>query len=301
MIVVTGGFGFIGKRLVTKLLQVSKEKITIVEKIVIKSSLGYCKNDDFIKKLKNKKFSKKIKMIFHQGANSKTVEKNFNSIMKDNYLFTKDLIDECIVQKIPIIYASSASVYGVDTKNFDERSTLEPSNYYSLTKYLIDEYVTGLLKKNKKHKIIGLRYFNVFGPGEEKKGRMASVFFHFNKQIKEKGYIKLFKGENGYKNGEQKRDFVYVDDCADVNIWLSKNFKSGIYNVGSGHTNTFNNVAKNIFKLHEKKQIYKYIKMPNDLIGKYQNYTKANITKLRKAGYKKNFTTIGDAIKLYLK
>ena len=209
MIVVTGGFGFIGNVIVTKLSKVFKEKIIIVEKKKLKSSFDYYKNDNFLKKLKDKKFSKKIKIIFHQGANSKTVEKNFNSIMKDNYLFTKNLIDECIVQKIPIIYASSASVYGVDTKNFDEQSVLEPSNYYSLTKFLIDEYVTRLLKKNKKYKIIGLRYFNVFGPGEEKKGRMASVFFTLINKLKKRDISSYLKEKMDTKM-ESKKEILFM-------------------------------------------------------------------------------------------
>ena len=144
-----------------------------------------------------------------------------------------------------------------------------------------------------------MRYFNVFGPGEEKKGRMASVFHHFGNQVKQKGLVKLFKGNNGYKDGEQKGDFVFVDDCVDVNIWLFKNFKSGIYNVGSGYATSFNEVARKIFKIKRKKINIKYIKMPSDLLGKYQNFTKANMVKLRKAGYKKKFLNIEQALKFY--
>ncbi len=297
MIVVTGGLGFIGKNLIQKLKDNFNDKIIVVDKKKIKSK-NYINHEVFIKKLKNKKFSKKIKIIFHQGANSKTVEKNFISILRDNFFYTKDLIDICVKNKIPIIYASSASVYGVQAKDFKEDNKLQPSNYYSLTKCLVDIYVTRLLKQ-KSIKVIGLRYFNVYGPGEEKKGRMASVFFHFKKQLKTKRFIKLFKGKDGYRDGEQKRDFVFVGDCVDVNIWFYKNFKSGIYNVGSGKANTFNTVAKTLFKIHNIKLNLKYIKMPDDLNGKYQSYTKANISKLRKIGYKKKFTSIFKASKFY--
>ena len=297
MIVVTGGLGFIGKRLVQNLKKKYDDEIIIVDKKKLNLK-NYLNNQIFFQKLISQKFTKNIKIIFHQGANSKTIEDNFFSIMKDNYFYTKNLIDICIKKKIPLIYASSASVYGTDTKKFNEEDILEPSNYYSFTKSLIDLYVTKLLKK-KKNKLIGLRYFNVYGPGEEKKGRMASVFHHFNKQIKQKGFVKLFKGSNGYKDGEQKRDFVFVDDCVDVNIWLYENFKSGIYNVGSGNATSFNNVAKNIFKIQKKINDIRYIKKPSDLIGKYQNFTKANISKLRRAGYKKKFLNTEKALMFY--
>lgn len=297
MIVVTGGLGFIGKRLVQNLKKKYDDEIIIVDKKKLNLK-NYLNNQIFFQKLRSQKFTKNIKIIFHQGANSKTIEDNFFSIMKDNYFYTKNLIDICIKKKIPLIYASSASVYGTDTKKFNEEDILEPSNYYSFTKSLIDLYVTKLLKK-KKNKLIGLRYFNVYGPGEEKKGRMASVFHHFNKQIKQKGLVKLFKGSNGYKDGEQKRDFVFVDDCVDVNIWLYENFKSGIYNVGSGNATSFNNVAKNIFKIQKKINDIRYIKKPSDLIGKYQNFTKANISKLRRAGYKKKFLNTEKALMFY--
>ena len=297
MIVVTGGLGFIGKRLVQNLKKKYDDEIIIVDKKKLNLK-NYLNNQIFFQKLRSQKFTKNIKIIFHQGANSKTIEDNFFSIMKDNYFYTKNLIDICIKKKIPLIYASSASVYGTDTKKFNEEDILEPSNYYSFTKSLIDLYVTKLLKK-KKNKLIGLRYFNVYGPGEEKKGRMASVFHHFNKQIKQKGFVKLFKGSNGYKDGEQKRDFVFVDDCVDVNIWLYENFKSGIYNVGSGNATSFNNVAKNIFKIQKKINDIRYIKKPSDLIGKYQNFTKANISKLRRAGYKKKFLNTEKALMFY--
>lgn len=292
MIVVTGGLGFIGKNLVKKLIEKKslKKKLCVVDKKnkIISKKFKYYNNDEFLNNLKKIKFAKKVKFIFHQGANSNTAEKNFKSIMIDNYYYTIELINLCEKYKIPIVYASSASVYGTSPNSFKENSKLMPANYYSISKSLVDIHVQEKIKNNKDLKIIGLRYFNVYGAGEEDKKRMASVFYHFFNQLKKFNVIKLFKGTKGFRNGEQKRDFINVSDCVDVNLFFFKNFKSGIYNVGSGIATTFNNVADKIFKANLKKKKIKYINMPLDIIDGYQNYTKANISKLRKAGYKKN-------------
>ena len=294
MIIVTGGLGFIGKNIVNQINSSLKKEVIIVDKPKAKilKNNKYLNNLIFLKKLKNKNFAKKIRFIFHQGANSNTAEKNFSSIMLDNFFYTEELISLCEKFDIPLIYASSASVYGRDTRIFSEREKLNPSNYYAISKSLIDLLVEKKIKKNKKLKIIGLRYFNVYGPGEERKKRMASVFYHFNKQLKNQSFIKLFKGTDGYKNGEQKRDFVHVYDCVNINLFFFKKFKSGIYNVGSGIATTFNLIAKNICNASKKKFKIKYIDMPNDILDGYQNYTKANITKLRKAGYTAKFIPI---------
>tara|TARA_B110000503_G_C7155083_1_gene416930 strand:- start:208 stop:1137 length:930 start_codon:yes stop_codon:yes gene_type:complete len=294
MIIVTGGLGFIGKNLVKKINSSTKQEVIIVdkpEKKILKNNT-YLNNLIFLKKLGNKNFAKKISIIFHQGANSNTAEKNFSSIMQDNFFYTKELISLCEKFDIPLIYASSASVYGRNPRGFSEREKLNPSNYYAISKSLIDLLVEKKIKKNKKIKIVGLRYFNVYGPGEEMKKRMASVFYHFNKQLKNQSFIKLFKGADSYKNGEQKRDFVHVNDCVNVNLFFYKKFKSGIYNVGSGMAATFNSVAKNICNANKKQASIKYIDMPNDILDGYQNYTKANIAKLRKAGYTATFTSL---------
>ena len=303
MIVVTGGLGFIGKNLVKKLEGIGKikKKLCVVDKKKkLKSKkFKYYNNIDFLNNFKKAKFAKKVKFIFHQGANSNTAEKNFKLIMNDNYFYTIDLIDLCEKYKIPIVYASSASVYGISPNSFDEKSKMMPANYYSISKSLVDTYVDQKIKKNKKLKIIGLRYFNVYGKGEKDKKRMASVFYHFLNQLKKFNKIKLFKGTKGYRNGEQKRDFVNVIDCVDVNLFFYKNFKSGIYNVGSGIATTFNDVAEKIFKVNSKKKNIEYINMPLDIIDGYQNYTKANISKLRKVGYKKKFISVYQGAKRY--
>lgn len=294
MIIVTGGLGFVGKNLVQQLNFTTKQQIIIVDKFKKKifKNNKYLNHLIFLKKLENKNFAKKISIIFHQGANSNTAEKNFYSIMEDNFFYTKKLISLCEKFSIPLIYASSASVYGRNPRSFNESEKLDPSNYYAISKSMIDFLVEKKIRKNKKLKIIGLRYFNVYGPGEGTKKRMASVFYHFNKQLKKNSFIKLFKGIDGYKNGEQKRDFLHVDDCVNVNLYFYKKFKSGIYNVGSGVATTFNLVAKNICDAKKKNFNVKYIDMPKDIVGSYQNYTKANITKLRKAGYSAKFISI---------
>ena len=142
--------------------------------------------------------------------------------MYDNYFYTRELIDICENFKIPLVYASSASVYGIETNNFKEETIMRPANYYSISKSLVDIYALNKIKKNKKIKLAGLRYFNVYGNGEEKKKRMASVFYHFSNQVNNQGKIRLFKGTRGYKNGEQKRDFVHVSDCTKVNLFFLK-------------------------------------------------------------------------------
>ncbi len=303
MIVVTGGLGFIGKNLARELLKKNEfnKKICVVDKkkkIKLKK-FTYINNIKFLKNLKTKKFSKKIDFIFHQGANSNTAEKNFQSIMNDNYYYTIELINICEKYRIPLVYASSASVYGIDTNNFKEETILQPANYYAVSKSLVDIYALNKIKANKNIKLVGLRYFNVYGNGEERKKRMASVFYHFSNQIKDTGKIKLFKGTRGYKNGEQKRDFIHVLDCINVNLFFLKNFKSGIYNVGSGIATTFNDVAKNIFKNLNKKNKISYIDMPKDILDSYQNFTKANINKLRKVGFKTNLLSVQEGVKKY--
>lgn len=301
MIVVTGALGFIGKNLVQKLLLETDEIVMSVDKYKnTNKKYPYLDHLNFLKNLSNKNFANKISFIFHQGANSNTLEKNFTSIMEDNFFYTMQLIEMCEKFNIPLIYASSASVYGCNPKSFNENSKLDPSNYYSISKSLIDLFVRKKILKNNKLKIIGLRYFNVYGPGEKSKKQMASVFFHFNKQLKNKSLIKLFKGTGGYNNGEQKRDFIHVNDCVNINLFFFKKFKSGIYNVGTGVATTFNEIAKNIFNFYKKKIKIKYIDMPKDLIDSYQNFTKANVNKLRTAGYLKNFISIKKGIANYL-
>jgi ADP-L-glycero-D-manno-heptose 6-epimerase len=308
MIIVTGALGFIGFNLVKKLNVSNKKDIILVD---------YNKKTNPIKLLKFKKFisvenfyknlekniPKNTKFIFHQGANSSTTEKNKKKIFKQNYYYSLKLINYCQKNKIKLIYASSAATYGIKNKKFVENNwKLKPGNYYAQSKYLIDKYVRNILKKEGHTQIVGLRYFNVYGPFEFHKKNMGSVMMNFNYQYKKNGIINVFKGSNGYGNGEHVRDFIHVDNCIDVNMYFFKNNISGIFNVGTGTKNSFNKVAHSIFKFYKKKSIQiNYIDFPKSLIGKYQSYTKANVNKLRKNGFKKKFIELEKGIFKYLK
>ena len=162
-------------------------------------------------------------------------------------------------------------------------------------------YVNKILSKKNFTQIVGLRYFNVYGPYEFHKNNMGSVMLNFDKQIKKFNLIKVFEGNDGYKNGEQVRDFIHVDDCININLFFYKKNISGIFNVGSGKKNTFNSVAKLVLNFHKKKNRIKYINFPKNLIGKYQSYTKANIKKLKKSGYRKKFISLKSGVNKYLK
>ena len=306
MIVVTGATGFIGKNLVKKLNSKGFKNLILVDKNIKNKSLKelnyhkFYNYKKFINLINNSKFNYKVDIIFHLGANSSTTASNLSLILEENFFYSKNIINYCLKKNIKIIYASSASVYGINTKNFIESYNFQPSNYYSLTKTLVDMYVLNTLKKFEKAKIIGLRYFNVYGPGEAHKKHMASVIYHFNNQLLDRGSINLFKGHDGYKNGEQVRDFIHVDDCVDVNMWFMKKNTNGIYNIGTGKATSFNFLAKEICKYHKCKSRLKYINIPIKLKKFYQNYTKASLVKLRKIGYKKKFIDIKIGIHSYL-
>ena len=308
MIILTGGAGFIGSVVLAKL---NKEGI---DDIIIVDNLG--KTDKW-KNLRGKHFSdfihkteflpklvnlKSIDAIIHLGACSSTTETDADYLMKNNFNFTKELMDFAVQKEIKFIYASSAATYGDGSLGYsdDDKTTriLKPLNMYGFSKQLTDEYY---LKKYKDKKIVGLKFFNVFGPNEYHKKDMRSMVIKSYEQIIKDGYVKLFKSENPkYKDGEQKRDFIYVKDVVDVVFWFLKNEKQGIYNLGSGVANTWNSLVNAVFKALNKSPKIKYIDMPEELKNKYQYYTKAEMSKLRNAGYSQPFTTLEDAIKDYV-
>ena len=313
MILLTGAAGFIGKNLLKELINKNFKDIILVEdlnnkkKINILKSYQYSNLFDYreiIKILNSKDFN--IDTIFHLGANSNTTCKNNKLMNEQNFNFTKHLFNHFHYKKCKFIYASSASVYGTN-KNFLEVSANEnPINFYSKSKLNIDNYIRNKTNNfiNNKCNLYALRYFNVYGPGEEFKGRMASVVFQFYHQVLKEKEIRLFKGTDGYKDGEQLRDFIYIDDIIKVNIWFSENLpKSGIYNIGTGKAETFNKIAILIKEWFKNKSInckIKYIDFPSDLIKSYQNYTCANITNLRKIDYNEKFISLGTGINRYL-
>lgn len=310
MIVVTGGAGFIGSNLIKKLNQQSHEKILVVDdltdgrrftNLVDCKFYDYCDKDDFIQKIIQRKISEKITVIFHQGACSDTTEWNGRYMMQNNYDYSKFLLHFATEQTIPFIYASSAAIYGDGKNGFNEQDNNceKPLNVYGYSKYLFDQYVRRVLPETKSQ-IVGLRYFNVYGPREQHKGKMASVAYHFHNQLVQTGVMKLFVGSGGYQNGEQRRDFIYVEDVVNVITWFWKNpEKSGIYNVGTGKSQTFNDVAHAVMNWHNRGKI-EYIPFPENLQNAYQSFTEADISQLRLIGYENPMSNVAEGIKKYL-
>ncbi len=309
MVVVTGGAGFIGCQLVAGLNKLGREDIIVVDDLTDGKkfeNLVANKIADYVDKAvfrslieKRDSVCDEIDFIFHQGACSTTTEWDGKYMMDNNYTYSKELLHFCLERSIPFIYASSAAVYGVNTK-FSENSGNEfPVNVYGYSKLLFDNYVRGL-SADIKSQVVGLRYFNVYGPGEAHKKSMASVVFHFNNQIKETGELKLFEGSHGYTDGEQLRDFIAVDDIVNVNLWMMDNPKaSGLFNVGTGKANSFNDVANLVVDWHGKGYI-KYIAFPDALKGCYQSFTEADLSGLRSVGCDYEFTPLNEGVNSYL-
>jgi ADP-L-glycero-D-manno-heptose 6-epimerase len=308
MIIVTGGAGFIGSNLVKHLnRRYPNTAILIVDDLTdgikfknISDCIvsDYLDQHDFLSKIKQNKYFPKLKAIFHQGACSVTTEWNGRYMMENNYEYSKLLLNYCLVWKIPFIYASSASVYGVGNEFKEEPHCEKPVNVYAYSKYLFDQYVRSILG-NAKSQIVGLRYFNVYGPKETHKGKMASVVLHADQQLRETGIINLFQGSDGYEDGEQQRDFIYIDDAVAINLWFLNSKQSGIYNAGTGHSESFNRLAQAVIDFHGYGEI-RYIPFPISLRGRYQSFTQADLSRLRAIGYQESFTTITEGVKTYL-
>ncbi len=309
MIIVTGGAGFIGSNIVKSLNKRGIKDIIVVDdltdgtKFTNLASLeiaDYLDKDDFLARIeKRDHFNNDIQAIFHEGACSTTTEWDGRFMMKNNYEYSKSLLSYCLDRGVNFLYASSAAVYG-DGKVFKEERHLErPLNVYGYSKFLFDQHVRKILP-HAKSQIAGFRYFNVYGPNENHKGAMASVAWHLNQQLPKNGVVKLFEGCDGYGNGEQRRDFVYVDDVVSVNLWFMDNPQvSGIFNVGTGNSQTFNDVANSVIAWHKKGHL-EYIPFPEHLKGRYQSFTQADISNLRAAGYDKPFKTVEQGVKAYL-
>jgi ADP-L-glycero-D-manno-heptose 6-epimerase len=309
MIIVTGGAGFIGSNLVAGLNERGHDDILVVDNLrngYKYRNLSLCHIRDyldksvFLDKLQQNSFvGQSIEAVFHQGACSSTVEWDGRYMMENNYEYSKVLFHYCQNHKIPFIYASSAAVYGGDNAFREERRDELPMNVYGYSKFQFDQYIR-MHMPNLKAQAVGLRYFNVYGPGESHKGKMASVAFHLNKQLKESGKLHLFKGSDGYGDGEQRRDFIYVSDAVSINLWFFDQPQiSGIYNAGTGNSQTFNEVANAVIDYHQRGEI-EYIPFPEHLQGCYQSFTQANLDNLRATGYQNNFKTVEQGVKLYL-
>ncbi len=309
MIIVTGGAGFIGSNLVLGLNQHGYDDILVVDHlrngVKYKNLVGcrivdYLDRESFLQKLQQGFFTgEAIEAIFHQGACSTTTEWDGRYMMENNYEYSKVLFHYCQQHKIPFIYASSAAVYGGD-KHFREDPAFEqPLNVYGYSKFQFDQYLRRFQSKLTAQ-AVGLRYFNVYGPREAHKGSMASVAFHLHNQLKESECVRLFEGCDGYGNGEQRRDFVYVGDVVDINLWFLNNPQvSGIFNTGTGRSQTFNDVANAVIAFQQRGRI-EYIPFPEHLRGCYQSFTEANLDKLRAAGCQHQFKTVEQGVRLYM-
>ncbi|MDF2939956.1 MAG: ADP-L-glycero-D-mannoheptose-6-epimerase [Gammaproteobacteria bacterium] len=309
MIVVTGGAGFIGSNIVKALNNRGIKDILVVDDLTDGTKFinlvdcdftDYMDKDEFLGALLSGDFDqKKIEVIFHQGACSDTTEWNGQYMMENNFEYSKHLLHYCQDHGIQFIYASSAAVYGKGSIFKEERQHESPLNVYGFSKFQFDQYVRASFP-HPKTQIVGFRYFNVYGPREQHKGKMASVAFHNNNQIQAGGIVKLFDAYEGYAAGEQKRDFVYVEDVANVNLWFMEHPKvSGIFNLGTGRSQTFNDIARAVIDWHGKGSI-EYIPFPDSLKGRYQSFTQADISALRQAGYEAPFKTVEEGVKAYL-
>ena len=309
MYIVTGGAGFIGSNLVRMLIKSTKEDVLVVDnlsdgkKFLNISDLtiaDYMDQDEFLSLIKNNdSFFSNVKCVFHQGACSDTTEWDGQYMMKNNYTFSKILLNACLEKNVRFIYASSAAVYGSSMGFKEQKKNEKPLNIYGYSKLLFDQYVRKL-KLTNEQQVVGLRYFNVYGPRESHKGSMASVAYHFNEQIKLKNTANLFKGSHGYSDGEQQRDFIYVDDVCNVNLWfLANSHISGIYNLGTGKPTSFNAVASAIISWHKKGAI-NYIDFPKNLENAYQCYTSADLKNFRDTGCDIEFKDINEGIHQYL-
>ncbi|HOM27184.1 MAG TPA: ADP-glyceromanno-heptose 6-epimerase [bacterium] len=310
-IILTGACGFIGSCFLGYLNKKGIEDIILVDRINEKKRKNienkkfkdYYDKDEFIQKIEEKRFDKNFDFLIHLGACTNTREKNVEYILKNNFIYSKKLAVFCLENDIEFIYASSAATYGKEEKNFsDEEENIEnliPVNLYGLSKNIFDLWVV----LNKFHnKFVGLKFFNVYGTNEEHKGEMRSIISKGYEQITQTGKIKLFKSyRKEYKDGEQKRDFVYVKDVCEV-IWffMENRKKKGIFNVGTGKARSFNEVAEILFKYLGKKKNIEYIDMPIDMKESYQYFTQANIEKLRSAGYKNGFMELEEGIKNFI-
>lgn len=301
MVIVTGGAGFIGSNIVKGLNDKGIDNILIVdnlEKAEKHKNLNKIKFYDYVDKrdFNVEEFlqNNKVEAVFHQGASSNTMETDGRYMMKNNYECTKETFLACQKHNVRLFYASSASVYGNGDKGFIEKEECEyPLNVYAFSKYQFDRFLN-LNIKNLNSQVVGLRYFNVYGPQENHKGRMASVAFHMFNQIKNNEPMKLFEGSQNFK-----RDFIYIDDVVSVNMFFyDKPSISGIYNCGTGNAESFCEIANALKEKYTEAKI-EYITFPENLVGKYQTFTQSDITSLRKAGYNKPFISLKEGTLKY--
>ena len=312
-IVVTGGAGFIGSALVWRLNQLGEDNILIVD------SLGgggkwrniaglrfsdYMEKDDFLQAVLSRNIPDSITTIFHFGACSSTTEGDLRYLIKNNYEYSKILAEYAVGTGVRLIYASSAATYGDGSSGYrDDEETignLRPMNAYGFSKQLFDLHA---LRQGWLEAIVGLKFFNVFGPNEYHKGSMRSMACKGFEQIRAKGKINLFHSyREGYMDGEQDRDFIYVKDAVEMVIFIYQHPELyGLFNIGSGSAQTWNMLARSLFEVMQARRQIQYIPMPEEIRETYQYHTEADMSKLRRAGYDKPLTPLPEAVADYVK
>ena len=322
-IIVTGAAGFIGSNLVKALNArgvtdiVAVDNLTRADKfknLVDCEIAEYVDKKDFLDVIESGELGGEIEAVLHQGACSDTMETDGRYMLDNNYRYSLSLLDWCQEESVPFIYASSASVYGNGSVFVESRECEAPLNVYGYSKFLFDQMVRHRLS-DAGAQVVGLRYFNVYGPRESHKGRMASVAWHFFHQYRASGRVKVFEGTDGYGNGEQRRDFVSIEDVVRVNLhFLDHGSMSGIFNLGTGRSQTFNDVAVATvnacralegeppltLEAMKAQRLVDYIAFPAALEGKYQSFTEASLTKLRAAGYAGAFLSVEEGVSRYI-
>lgn len=307
-IIVTGGAGFIGSALCWRLNQLGETDILIIDRLDNSDkwkNLAPLKFADYLDAdafLENLAQFDKTETILHLGACSSTTERDANFMMRNNYEYTKKLALFSVSRDIRFIYASSAATYG-DGENGMEDGTgnlnkLRPLNVYGYSKHLFDLYAH---QNDLFEKIVGLKYFNVFGPNENHKDEMRSLVNKAFSQIRQTGKLQLFKSANpDYEDGEFGRDFVYVKDTVDMTLHFLENQIGGLFNVGSGKMNTWNELAKAIFNALDLPPNIEYVEMPEHLKDRYQYHTQADLTRIRETGYDKEITSLNESVADYV-
>ncbi len=316
--IVTGAAGFIGAKLVEGLNRRGISEIIAVDNLAHADkfrNLAACEIADYVDQAelpaRLEALEGSVEAVLHQGACSDTMETDGRFMMENNYAYSRRLLEWCQDEEVPLLYASSAAVYGRGPDYREERACERPLNIYGYSKFLFDQLVRARLPEASAQ-LVGLRYFNVYGPNEAHKGRMASVALHAYHQLLSEGKVKLFVGSDGYRDGEQRRDFIHVDDVVAVNLWfLERRSVSGVFNCGTGRAQSFNRVAVAVVNsVHGTqatlqdvvaKGLIEYIPFPPALVGKYQSFTEADLSRLRAAGYPGEFMTVEQGVSAYVK